>query len=340
MAGSGAGAPRQQLRSRLIILLGAAVSAGLLVLALRRVDVGDAWRTARGANLGWLALGTIGVNIGLLPMALRWRTLSAGVAPRKPSTGSFLQAILCAQGVNNVIPARAGDVVRIVWLNRAAGAGAAAATASMIADRALDILALAVIIAIGFPFVPGRTWVTAVGIAALVGCVLLVGAWLASRRYVARHPDLLPAASGRLKTELRRFVTAFGGVLTWPRAARAAAWTVGIWGTWAVGAWAVARSIDIDLTIGQVLFVAAVLNVGLAIPSSPGFIGTYQWLVVAGVGLFGVDADQGFAFSVLLQLTWFVPQTLIGLSLLPRIGMSLAGVRQYRGAPIDGAVGA
>lgn len=316
------------------------MSVGLLVLALRRVDLHAAWRIARGANLGWLALGTIGVNVGLLPMALRWRTLSTGVAGRRPSTGAFLQAILCAQGVNNVIPARAGDVVRVVWLNRAAGARAAAATASMIADRALDILALGVIIAIGFPFVPSRTWVTAVGIAALVGCVVLIGVWLASRSYVARHADALPPATGRLRTELRRFVTAFGGVLTWARAMRAAAWTVGVWGTWAVGAWAVARSIDVDLTIGQVLFVAAVLNVGLAIPSSPGFIGTYQWLVAAGVGLFGVDADQGFAFSVLLQLTWFVPQTLIGLSLLPRIGMSLAGVRKYRETPVDGAVGA
>ena len=75
------------------------------------------------------------------------------------------------------------------------------------------------------------------------------------------------------------------------------------------------------------LFVGAVLNVGLAIPSSPGFVGTYQWLIVAGLGLFAVGATQAFAFSVLLQLTWFVPQTVVGLILLPRLGMTFRALR-------------
>lgn len=322
------------------MVVGVLISVGLLVLALRRVDLHEAWRIVRGADLGWLALGTIGVNIGLLSMAIRWRMLSAGVVPHRPSTWAYLQAILCAQGVNNVLPARAGDVVRIVWLSRAAGAGAAAATALMIADRALDILALGVIIAVGFPFVPSRTWVTAVGTAALVGCLILIGAWLASRRYFVRHGHAPEPTSSRVRTEVWRFVMAFGGVLTWPKAVRATAWTAVTWGTWAIGAWAVARSIGIDLALWQILFTAAVLNVGLAIPSSPGFIGTYQWLVVAGVGLFEVSASLGFAYSVLLQLTWFIPQTVIGLSLLPRIGLSLTRVREYRETPASGVVGA
>ena len=111
-----------------------------------------------------------------------------------------------------------------------------------------------------------------------------------------------------------------------------------VWGTWTVGAWAVAQAIGIDVTPFQILFVGAVLNVGLAIPSSPGFVGTYQWLIVAALGLFAVGATQAFAYSVVLQLTWFVPQTVFGLLLLPRLGMSFRALRHADSPSTGGAV--
>ena len=48
------------------------------------------------------------------------------------------------------------------------------------------------------------------------------------------------------------------------------------------------------------------------IPSSPGFIGTYQWLAVAALGAVSVDGDVAIAFSLLMQGIWFVPTTIVG----------------------------
>ncbi len=308
------------------------ISAGLLALAARRVDLGEAWSTARGAHLGWLLAGVAGVNVGLIGMALRWRVLSTGGAFSSPPVSAYVQAILCAQGVNNVLPARSGDVVRIVWLGRGTGTGAAAATASMLADRAFDVLALGLVIGIGFAFVPSETWVTVVGLAALAGCVALGAAWVACRRFAGRRASDAPTPAGRVRRQFTRFAMTLGVLVTWRRAAEAAGWTAVIWVTWTLGAWAVAQAIGIDVTPAELMFVGAVLNVGLAIPSSPGFVGTYQWLIVAGLGLFAIGATQAFAFSVLLQLTWFVPQTVVGLILLPRLGMTFRALR-HAGEP-------
>ena len=49
------------------------------------------------------------------------------------------------------------------------------------------------------------------------------------------------------------------------------------------------------------------VNLGTAVPSSPGFVGTYQWLCVSALGLFGVGRAEAFAFRSLLQAAWFVP---------------------------------
>jgi uncharacterized membrane protein YbhN (UPF0104 family) len=74
----------------------------------------------------------------------------------------------------------------------------------------------------------------------------------------------------------------------------------------------VARSVGIELTLLEALFVAAIMNLGVAIPSSPGFVGTYQWLGVASLGLLAVDDDEALAFSILLHASWYVPTTLLG----------------------------
>lgn len=121
-------------------------------------------------------------------------------------------------------------------------------------------------------------------------------------------------------------------VLSASRMTRGMVLTAVSWGIWSVGALTVAAAIDVEISFLQVLFVAALLNVGLATPSSPGFVGTYQWLVMEGVALFGIGASAGLAFAVVLQAAWLIPQTLVGFVLLPRLGFRLRD-----GRPIEPA---
>ena len=55
------------------------------------------------------------------------------------------------------------------------------------------------------------------------------------------------------------------------------------WGIWASTAGIVCRSLGIHLSPVELVFVTAVINLGVVIPSSPGFIGTYQWLAVSAL---------------------------------------------------------
>jgi uncharacterized membrane protein YbhN (UPF0104 family) len=87
------------------------------------------------------------------------------------------------------------------------------------------------------------------------------------------------------------------------------------WSAWAGGAWLVASAVGLSLSPLELAFITAVMNLGVALPSSPGFIGTYQWLAVAGLGLFDVGRTDAFAFSVLMHAVWFVPTTLAGVAL-------------------------
>jgi uncharacterized protein (TIRG00374 family) len=117
------------------------------------------------------------------------------------------------------------------------------------------------------------------------------------------------------------------------RGAEAALLSVAAWAAWGVAAWLVARAVGIDLGLLETAFVAAAMNLGVAIPSSPGFVGTYQWLAVASLGLFDVPATDALAFAVLMQAVWYVPTTVMGGVLVGR--RLLARRHAPRAATVD-----
>jgi glycosyltransferase 2 family protein len=100
--------------------------------------------------------------------------------------------------------------------------------------------------------------------------------------------------------------------------------SVGAWGMWAIAAFLIARSLGVDLSFTEALFVTAVLNLGSAVPSSPGYVGTYEWLGVASLGLLDVDHEPALAFTILVHAAWYVPTTLFG-----AIALGLRGATHF-----------
>jgi uncharacterized membrane protein YbhN (UPF0104 family) len=100
------------------------------------------------------------------------------------------------------------------------------------------------------------------------------------------------------------------------------------WFAYAGAAICAGRSVGFHLSLVDALFATAVLNLGAAIPSSPGFVGTYQWLAVVSLGAAGIGRASALAFAILLQAVWYVPTTLLGgASLVGRGARSLASTR-------------
>jgi uncharacterized membrane protein YbhN (UPF0104 family) len=114
--------------------------------------------------------------------------------------------------------------------------------------------------------------------------------------------------------------------------AAALALSVLAWLTWAAAAGLVCRSLGIDLSAVDLVFATSVINLGVAIPSAPGFVGTYQWLSVSALATVGVDADLALAFAFLMQAVWYLPTTVVGGPIaLHEGGRDLLG-RRYPGS--------
>jgi glycosyltransferase 2 family protein len=296
-------------RSRVLIALaGLVFSAVFLWLAVRDTDA-DAVRRALGdADVELVVLASAIFMCGYLLQAIRWRRIAG-----TPQVGvrRFYEMVLGGLATNNVLPIRIGEVVRAGWLSREAPMPGGRALGTVALDRVCDVIALAAFLAVGLQAVPTPEWLQRMVIGAVVLVVLIVVVLVFARLYT-RSQDRDRRERGRLRRIVRDTIDFLGEPIG---RHRAAVWLALSFVAWGIGTFAVslvARSVGVELDPLEAVFVASALALGVAIPSSPGYIGTYQWIAVSALGLLDVPPSQAFAFSILMHASWFVPTTLVG----------------------------
>jgi uncharacterized protein (TIRG00374 family) len=301
---------------------------------LRRADLAAAWAALKNADPATLLAAALVIELVYVAQALRWRVIAA--TPSVPRR-HFLALVLAGIASNNVLPLRIGDLLRGRWLANAARFPTGRGLGTVFRDRLSDVVVLVLSLLVTIPLVGSTPWERRIaigGAALLVVCALIVGGALL-------HEARRSHGEGRRRSRLWRLVDDWLREIASPmgrrRLAAALALSVLAWSIWAVAAGLVCRSLGIHLSAVDLVFVTGVINMGVAIPSSPGFVGTYQWLSVAALGAVGVEASLALAFALLMQATWFVPTTVIGGPIaLHEGGRDLLGRRHPRPAETAG----
>ena len=300
-------------RSRVLVALGGlAISAFFLWLAIRDADAAEVKAALDDARIELVLLAVVVLLCGYLFQAMRWRRI-ANVS--QPGLRRFYEMVICGLACNNVLPVRIGELLRAGWLSRDAPMSGGRALGTVALDRVCDVVTLAVLLVIGIQAVPTPDWLKRIVIGALLALVLLAAALVFARWYT-RTRERDRRTRSRVRRIIRDTIDMLGEPVGRRRAAvwlglSAVAWTLGTFAVFLVG-----RSVGIDLGPLDAVFVASVLALGVAIPSSPGYVGTYQWLGVASLGLLDVPVNEALAFSILMQASWFIPTTLIGGAIL------------------------
>jgi glycosyltransferase 2 family protein len=283
------------------------ISGILLLLSLRHLDAASLRDSVANADPWRLALAVLVLGLFYLTQAVRWRVIAG--APSALPVAKFLEWVVGSIAVNNVVPGRPGDLLRAEWLARGAGTPRARALGTVVVDRGLDVATLVVLLAVTYPTVQHPAWLRILGIAAALAAALLVTIATVANIHGRRAGG---ASMGRVRMMFSDLAHEVRLRLRGPSGFAAAVLSMAAWCLWALSAWLVASSIGIELTPFDAFFVTAVLNLGVAIPSSPGYIGTVQWLSISALGVLGVRHADAFAFSVLMHGAWFIPMTLAG----------------------------
>jgi glycosyltransferase 2 family protein len=165
------------MRRILLSTLKILVSAALLYLALRKANFSDLASRINIASLGWIGMAIAVTFLQIFVGVLRWREVSAECGAPLGTMQAMRYNVIGAF-FNQTLPSSiGGDAVRL-WLVARGGAGWRAATYSIFVDRAIGLVALAVIIVASLPWSSrlisdphGRSALLLVDFAALAGGV-------------------------------------------------------------------------------------------------------------------------------------------------------------------------
>jgi uncharacterized membrane protein YbhN (UPF0104 family) len=303
------------------LVVGVPLSGLFLWLAVRDVDLGAVWDALTAAQVSYVVLALVAIAAVYIGQAARWRQIA-----RTPwiSTPRFAEMVVSGVAVNNVLPGRLGDVLRARWLQVDAGIPGGRALATVFVDRIFDVFALVAFLVVSLPFVTSAEWLTRIAVGGLVLLGTLGLVLIAARVYTRRRSRDRLRRRGIVRRLVRDTVEGLAAPPGPRQGAALVVLSLATWSMWALAAWLVARSLGIELSPVEALFVTSVVNLGVAIPSSPGFIGTYQWLAVSALTLIEVGANEALAFSILMHAVWYVPTLVVGGILLIRHALSRA----------------
>ncbi len=316
--------------------MGVAISVALVVFLFRSVDRHELGAVLARARWEWVLL-----SAGLAPAALwarahRWRYLfPPAAAPR-----GLLAATMIGYMANNVLPLRAGELVRVYVVARRRGGGFWMILATLVVERVLDSLVIvsilgSLVLLLPVPVVFRSTAIVLLAFDAVATAIFvaLAAAPGPFRTLVARLLRRWPALERRAQAALAMFAQGLGGIRTLRHAVPLTVWTVVVWAFSAAAAWTMLRAFNLELPWLAGWTVLAFVGLGVSLPSAPGYIGVFHYAAALAVGLFGVPTSAAAAFAIVFHVGQTVPVTLIGWLYLLREHVSLGEAARVSVAP-------
>jgi uncharacterized protein (TIRG00374 family) len=330
--------PRGRLRDPRL-WLGLGITALALWLSFRDVSWRQLGHDVARANW-WLLIGiSLPAHLWALQLrAQRWCVLARGVADF--GQGPSLRATAVGFMVNNLLPLRVGELVRAWWLAREIKSSGSALLGTVILERVIDavfLLALASFV-IGSEVGRGLLFLAAAApLAATIALRRWPGAAVAGVQRVASRV-LAPARAEQLAASVASVAAGVAALRGRGDLVRVALGTALLWGVAAViPFWATLASVGIDLggTLGELRasFITLVwVGAAVALPSAPGFFGTYHAACVVALTPLGVPREQALAVGTLAHAVFWLGSTAFGLVALRlggrRLSDALAGAEQ------------
>ena len=310
--------------------VGIVFSAICLFLVLRQVDLTATWQALSQANYALVALAAANVVLILALKAARWRLLFYPTQ-RDVAYGSLLSAFLASVLINFALPVRLGDLVR-AYLAGLGGASRLHALGTIAVEKLLDLIALAIMLLLLLPATDLPLWLLrpAWALAAVALVVLLAGIVFRGKalQLLRALESRLPALS-RLGTseKARRALDSLTPLSHGLVLLRMASWTALIWILSFVTHLLVLRAVGLHLSPLAPLLLHAVLQAGVAVPSSPGKLGVFHGLCVWTLSLFGVTAVHAVSYSILVYFVVWTPPTILGIAFLWKSGRAMEMLR-------------
>ncbi len=283
------------------------ISIACLVYAFYGVPLNDLWQIMRNfpampmiytVAAGFIAYAVLGVRL----MYMR--------TPHLTFKSTFLASLVCL-ALNNVLPAKAGEIAKAVWIGRENKINFDVSLGLIFFERFFDVNILA-LLSLWFMLELGQTSMALILILCLIiGWIILI--------IFHKRPEFINIYSKlHLPSKLADFLTRFTKSLTDQIYIKRLIWmsfsTAVLWSFYALQmAIALNGAAGLNLSFSETLGIFALSSLGMLLPSSPGALGVYEAVAVTALTAYNVPREQALAVTLFTHMAQFIPVTIVGI---------------------------
>ena len=317
-------------KGNIITIAGIIVSLVLLYFSLKDIRFHEIVETLHRADPMFIPLPLVFILIAVALCAFRWFRL-AGSGVHYMDT---FAALMIGLFVNNILPARIGEVARAYVISKKRGLSFTYCFSTVLLDRFFDLTGLLLMAFIFFPdesippAVSRSIYILIAFLILCISCLILFSRERFANRIAGKlskirspHFAKLAVRVLAIQENLKRINSPFNLIFS-------VALSFCTWFSMAIALYLVMLMLGIKVDFRDIPFVCALLNLGLTIPSSPGYVGVYQFLLVYLLAIFGVPKHEGFTISVIYHAMWFVPYNIIGFIYLLKEHLKIREIRK------------
>ena len=317
------------------LALGLGGSTAFLVLFLRNADFHQVGRAFTEVSAWWIGPALAVYFAGIAARAWRWHWLLLHI--QNIAWWRLFPIVAIGFGVNNVLPLRAGELVRAHVLYQRHDISRLSGLSSIFMTRVYDGLMLTFFLVIGvIASLIGFEGMNDAGdeltgamaflVFGITGAFLVFGA-IARRpaeaeRLIGRILNRFPGQAEREWTWLQPLITGMSAQANRRQVIGALVASLVAWTLEAVMYWMVGQAFNLGLPFPVYLLVAAAANLLITAPSTAGGVGPFEWATKATLliwlptlGTLGAqDAEStAVAFAAILHGLVIIPISLVGL---------------------------
>jgi len=314
--------------------LGLIISLAFLAYALQGQKLDQVWEAIQRANYLWLIPGVVTYFLAVAARTWRWHFLLRHIK-NVPSRRLFPVVVIGYMG-NNVYPLRAGELIRAYVLKKREGISGSASVATIVVERVFDGVTMLFFIFVALPFITVDQWLQRI---VVLGSLFFFGA-LVTFFIIAASPQRFQrvyawliarwipyALQPRVRGLADRFMIGLESLRSGREVVMIFIASVAIWLTETVKYWFVMHGFPFQVDFIVLMLMAAVVNLATTIPSTPGYVGTFDAPGIVILKSFGIAADIATSYTLVLHAALWLPVTLLGFVCMGRESLSWGELR-------------
>jgi len=310
-------------KHKIRLVAGIIISIFCIYLAFRKADIGQMLQAFKTINYLYLVPATAALFFSHFLRAFRWRYLLDPIMHLDIS--SLFSSLIIGYSANTFMPAHLGEFLRAYVLKKKRQIPMSVVFATIVIERIIDVFSLLALMLLALFLYPFPDWLIKSGymmfggsIGFLMLLIFMKKATSPTMRFFSFILKPLPETfRHKIEITVKNFIKGILPLKKWHDYITVGLLSLIIWACYAVVFYLCLHAFDFvdiyQLKWSASVVILVITTIAIAIPSSPGYVGTYHYLCQVSLAMFGVPAGPALSFAVVSHGVNFFPVFFVGL---------------------------